>query len=89
MLHGSADTVLTGTMWAAMHDALRMLGYNDTHHMDSVFRDPSQIWPWTAAIYDMIYGKGKPYRRAEWDSLLGDCQACHTRIACHPWARNF
>ncbi|KAJ7827607.1 P-loop containing nucleoside triphosphate hydrolase protein, partial [Mycena olivaceomarginata] len=67
----------TGT--SSMRDALRMLGYNDTHHMDSVFRDPSQIWPWTAAIYDMIYGKGKPYGRAEWDSLLGDCQARYPR----------
>ncbi|KAF7355897.1 hypothetical protein MVEN_00918600 [Mycena venus] len=63
----------TGT--SSMRDALRMLGYNDTHHMDSVFRDPSQIGPWTAAIHDKFFGKGKPYGRAEWDSLLGDCQA--------------
>ncbi|KAJ6484858.1 hypothetical protein C8R45DRAFT_999440 [Mycena sanguinolenta] len=63
----------TGT--SSMRDALRILGYNNIHHMDSVFRDPSQIWPWMAAIYNMILGKGKLYRRAELDSLLGDCQA--------------
>ncbi|KAF8187627.1 hypothetical protein K438DRAFT_1972766 [Mycena galopus ATCC 62051] len=63
MLHGSADTV----RWEECSD-------NETQHMDSVCRDPSQIGPWTAAIHDRFFGKGKLYGRAEWDSLLGASQ---------------
>ncbi|KAF7359916.1 hypothetical protein MVEN_00717500 [Mycena venus] len=50
----------TGT--SSIREALRMLGYNDTHHMDSVFRDPSQIDLWTAAIDAKFFGKGKALR---------------------------
>ncbi|KAJ7920167.1 hypothetical protein B0H13DRAFT_2425600 [Mycena leptocephala] len=59
----------------AMHSALRIVGYNDTHHMNTVIQNPSEIDAWTAAINAKFYGRGKPYDRAERDALLGNFQA--------------
>jgi hypothetical protein len=63
-----------------MHSALRILGYNDTHHMNTVIQNPSEIDAWTAAINAKFYGRGKPYGRAEWDALLGNFQVRNRKI---------
>ncbi|KAJ7154064.1 P-loop containing nucleoside triphosphate hydrolase protein [Mycena filopes] len=63
----------TGT--ASMRTALEMLGYKDTHHMHAVLQNPPEVDMWNEAIDAKFLGKGKPYGRAEWDQLLGHCQA--------------
>ncbi|KAJ7154062.1 P-loop containing nucleoside triphosphate hydrolase protein [Mycena filopes] len=63
----------TGT--ASMRTALETLGYKDTHHMQAVLRNPPEVDMWNEAIDAKFFGKGKPYGRAEWDQLLGHCQA--------------
>ncbi|KAJ7334164.1 hypothetical protein DFH08DRAFT_916313 [Mycena albidolilacea] len=63
----------TGT--ASMREALETLGYRETHHMQSVLRNPAEVDMWRDAINAKFFGKGKPYGREEWDQLLGQCQA--------------
>ncbi|KAJ6540725.1 hypothetical protein B0H19DRAFT_1313523 [Mycena capillaripes] len=59
----------------AMQQALEMLGYTDTHHMMNILTNPLETEMWTEAINAKYFGQGKPYGRAEWDQLLGHCQA--------------
>ncbi|KAJ7090764.1 P-loop containing nucleoside triphosphate hydrolase protein [Mycena belliarum] len=63
----------TGT--ASMRVALETLGFRDTHHMASVFQNPAEIAIWNTALDAKFLGRGTPYGRAEWDRLLGHCQA--------------
>ncbi|KAJ6556370.1 P-loop containing nucleoside triphosphate hydrolase protein [Mycena capillaripes] len=63
----------TGT--SSMRAALEMLGYGDVHHMMAVFGNPPEAEMWTEAINARFFGRGTPYGRAEWDQLLGHCQA--------------
>ncbi|KAJ6562695.1 hypothetical protein DFH09DRAFT_984937 [Mycena vulgaris] len=63
----------TGT--TSMSAALQILGYNDVHHMQSVFTNPPEADMWIEAINARFFGQGKPYGREEWDQLLGHCQA--------------
>ncbi|KAJ7137421.1 P-loop containing nucleoside triphosphate hydrolase protein [Mycena crocata] len=63
----------TGT--ASMRAALEKLGYDKTHHMDSVIEDPTQVDAWMAAINAKFHKKGEPWGRNEWDALLGHYQA--------------
>ncbi|KAJ7032612.1 P-loop containing nucleoside triphosphate hydrolase protein [Mycena alexandri] len=63
----------TGT--ASMRGALETLGYKHTHHMDDVLRNPVEVDMWTEAIEAKFFGKGQPYGRADWDRVLGHCQA--------------
>jgi hypothetical protein len=65
-----------------MREALEVLGYRETHHMQSVLRNPAEVDMWREAIDAKFFGKGKPYGREEWDQLLGQCQAC--QIFCLP-----
>jgi hypothetical protein len=51
-----------------------MLGYKDTHHMQTVFANPLEAAMWQEAMDAKFLGKGKPYGREEWDQLLGQCQ---------------
>ncbi|KAJ6526730.1 P-loop containing nucleoside triphosphate hydrolase protein [Mycena capillaripes] len=59
----------------SMHDALKILGYRDVHHMQSVFKNPKEADMWIEAVYARFHGRGTPYGRAEWDQLLGNCAA--------------
>ncbi|KAJ7020289.1 P-loop containing nucleoside triphosphate hydrolase protein, partial [Mycena alexandri] len=68
----------TGT--ASMRDALEILGYTHTHHMEDVLQNPLEAAMWSEAIEAKFFGKGKPYRRVDWDQLLGHCQA----VTCVP-----
>ncbi|KAJ7457774.1 hypothetical protein FB451DRAFT_1047186 [Mycena latifolia] len=51
------------------------LGYKDTHHMQNVLANPVEADVWTEAIDAKFEGKGISFGRAEWDQLLGNCQA--------------
>ncbi|KAJ6502942.1 P-loop containing nucleoside triphosphate hydrolase protein [Mycena vitilis] len=63
----------TGT--DSMRAALEILGYGDVHHMMCVFANPPEAEMWAEAIRARFFGRGTPYGRAEWDQLLGHCQA--------------
>ncbi|KAJ7891152.1 hypothetical protein B0H13DRAFT_1625970 [Mycena leptocephala] len=63
----------TGT--ASMKKALEILGYGDVHHMQSVDANPLEAEMWEEAINARFFGRGTPYGRAEWDQLLGHCEA--------------
>ncbi|KAJ7159252.1 P-loop containing nucleoside triphosphate hydrolase protein [Mycena crocata] len=63
----------TGT--SSMLAALELLGYINVHHMTCVFANPPEADMWTEAINAKFFGNGKPYGRAEWDQLLGHCEA--------------
>lgn len=57
----------------AVSQALRILGFNETYHMESALWNPMDNHQWIDAIAGKFRG-GKPYGRAEWDQLLGHCQ---------------
>ncbi|KAJ7914950.1 hypothetical protein B0H13DRAFT_1491285, partial [Mycena leptocephala] len=61
---------------AAMRTALKMLGFNDVHYTEAVFANPPPADMWKEAIDAKFSGCGTPYRRAEWDQILGHCQMC-------------
>ncbi|KAJ7679938.1 hypothetical protein B0H17DRAFT_1161218 [Mycena rosella] len=63
----------TGT--TSIQAALRLLGYHDIHHMRSMYENPAEADMWVEAINARFFGRGTPYGRAEWDQLLGHCQA--------------
>ncbi|KAJ7619022.1 hypothetical protein B0H17DRAFT_641897 [Mycena rosella] len=63
----------TGT--TSMRDALEILGYKGVHHMEDIFANPLEAGMWTEAINARFFARGTPYRREEWDQLLGHCQA--------------
>ncbi|KAJ7137156.1 P-loop containing nucleoside triphosphate hydrolase protein, partial [Mycena epipterygia] len=69
----------TGT--ASMRAALEILGYNDVHHMHSVYSNPLEAPMWTEAINARFLDQGKPYEKDEWDQLLGHCQATTDTLA--------
>ncbi|KAJ5125523.1 P-loop containing nucleoside triphosphate hydrolase protein [Penicillium atrosanguineum] len=56
--------------------ALKILGYDDCYHGYScLLENPPDSYMWKEAADAKFRGKGKPYTRAQWDSLLGDCAA--------------
>ncbi|CRK38044.1 hypothetical protein BN1708_007640 [Verticillium longisporum] len=64
----------TGT--ASMRAAMRQLGYEDTYHMMSCsIENPPDALMWHDALLAKYHGVGKPFTRADWDQLLGHCQA--------------
>ena len=63
----------TGT--ASMQSALQILGYNHTAHGFDMISHPEVGAPWMEAVNAKFLNKGKPYGRAEFDALLGDCAA--------------
>ncbi|KAJ7164212.1 NAD dependent epimerase/dehydratase [Mycena filopes] len=63
----------TGT--SSMKHALEMLGYVKTNHGMDAFRNPYEAEMWTEAINAKFFAKGRPYGQADWDRLLGHCQA--------------
>ncbi|RAO65170.1 uncharacterized protein BHQ10_001182 [Talaromyces amestolkiae] len=70
----------TGT--ASIRAALQRLGYNKTYHMMSAsVENPPDCLMWHDALCAKYDGVGK-FGRAEWDQLLGDCQAVCDWPAC-------
>ncbi|TVY82196.1 hypothetical protein LSUE1_G002217 [Lachnellula suecica] len=64
----------TGTL--SIRHALKMLGYNDVYHMESIVKDnPRDEDMWVEAMEAKYENKGKPYTREDWDKLLGHCMA--------------
>ncbi|KAL9098925.1 MAG: hypothetical protein Q9163_005501 [Psora crenata] len=63
----------TGT--AAMQKALESLGYKDCYHMFGVVANPPDIDMWHEAANAKYHGEGKEFEKADWDRLLGNCQA--------------
>lgn len=64
----------TGTV--SLRQALIRLGYKDCYHFASTLQEnPADTVLWTEALQAKFLGVGKPYGKAEWDALLGHCQA--------------
>ncbi|KAJ5317119.1 hypothetical protein N7508_001627 [Penicillium antarcticum] len=61
----------TGTLstWLALQE----LGY-DTYHMTSIMQNPKDAEMWTEAFQAKYHG-GNPYKRKDWDQLLGHVEA--------------
>jgi hypothetical protein len=57
-----------------MRSALWQLGFYDCYHMQTLIADPSRAPLWTRAIDAKYLNKGV-FGKADWDLLLGDCQA--------------
>lgn len=64
----------TGTV--SLRQALVRLGYTETYHFASVLQEnPLDALLWTEALEAKFLDRGTPYGKAEWDALLGHCQA--------------
>ncbi|KAF5006364.1 hypothetical protein FDECE_7238 [Fusarium decemcellulare] len=59
---------------AGIRNALWQLGFHDCYHMHTLIRDPSRAPEWVRAFEAKYAGQGS-FTRADWDRLLGDCQA--------------
>ncbi|KAJ7161915.1 hypothetical protein C8R43DRAFT_991745 [Mycena crocata] len=68
---------------AAMRKALETMGYNDTHHTQTVLANPLEVDMWTVAMEAKFSGVGKPYGREEWAQLLGHSQCQVSRCPSH------
>ncbi|KAK5136209.1 hypothetical protein LTR08_003816 [Meristemomyces frigidus] len=62
----------TGT--SSMVQALKILGYDNVHHMATCISNPLENELWLKAI-DAKWGDAMPLNREDWDALLGDCMA--------------
>ncbi|KAJ4326981.1 hypothetical protein N0V84_002594 [Fusarium piperis] len=62
----------TGTL--SIRSALWQLGFHDCYHMHSMVQDTSHVPEWVRAFEAKYAGRGT-FTRADWDRLLGDCQA--------------
>ncbi|KAI9054587.1 hypothetical protein LZ554_001740 [Drepanopeziza brunnea f. sp. 'monogermtubi'] len=64
----------TGT--ASMRAAMKELGYFDTYYMmNCSIENPPDALMWMDALVAKYDGVGAPFTRADWDRLLGNCQA--------------
>lgn len=58
--------------FAALRQALLDLGYSDCYHYTSTVQEnPRDAEMWVEAFEAKFEGKGKPFRREDWDQLLG------------------
>jgi hypothetical protein len=58
-----------------MREAMKQLGYVDTYHMISAsIENPPDALLWRSA-FAAKYSNGPAFTRADWDQLLGHCQA--------------
>lgn len=55
-----------------MQAALHELGYQNAYHMGNVFKAPGHAQKWTAALEYKLEGKGEPFKKEQWDDLLGE-----------------
>lgn len=71
----------TGTV--SMREAYEILGYPNPYHYASIFANVQDADLWIEALRAKYKGVGKPYGRAEFDQLLGQCGAVtDTPIVC-------
>ncbi|KAL1600853.1 hypothetical protein SLS60_007241 [Paraconiothyrium brasiliense] len=64
----------TGT--ASLQTAMKQLGYVDTYHMyNCSISNPPDALLWMDALRAKYDGIGAPFKRSDWDKLLGNCQA--------------
>ena len=69
----------------ALYYALKELGFNPWHGYE-IPTDPNRHFTlWTEAMNCNFLGKDRPYRREEFDRLLGDYDACLDLPACLFW----
>ena len=57
----------------AVTAALEKIGYSGIYHMTSLFKNPPDAWLWREA-YLAQAGKRPPFKREDWDHLLGNMQ---------------
>ncbi|KAF4483426.1 hypothetical protein FAGAP_11815 [Fusarium agapanthi] len=62
----------TGTL--SIRNALWQLGFHDCYHMQTLFNNPTRAPEWVRAMEAKYADKGT-FTRADWDRLLGNCQA--------------
>lgn len=63
---------------AALRQALLDLGYADCYHYTSTVQEnPRDAEMWVEAFEAKFEGKGKPFRREDWDQLLGHVGCSH------------
>jgi hypothetical protein len=77
MLHPQLYHSLTRTdNHPAMREAMKELGYVDTYHMMSAsIENPPDALMWRDAFAAKYDHTRPPFTRADWDKLLGHCQA--------------
>ncbi|KAJ7354241.1 P-loop containing nucleoside triphosphate hydrolase protein [Mycena albidolilacea] len=51
-------------------EALEALGYRETHHMQSILRNPAEVDMWREAIDAKFFGKGKPHAVTDLPAIL-------------------
>lgn len=72
----SARRTLPNTRKIALKKALQLMGIYEVYHgYSNLFDNPRDNEMWLEALEAKYDGKGKPYGRAEFDKLLGHCQA--------------
>ncbi len=60
----------------ALVTALKQLGICDAYHgYSAIFDNPRDCEMWVEALDAKFEGKGQPYCRAQFDQLMGHCQA--------------
>ncbi|CAK5283208.1 unnamed protein product, partial [Mycena citricolor] len=62
----------TGT--SSLRKALKILGYDEVYHMESVFENPHDADLWKE-VYQTKYEQGKLVSREKFDEILGHCEA--------------
>ena len=68
--------VLGRTGTDSIRVALKVLGYDDCYHGYAfVHESPEENGLWEKPRDAKYFGRGKPYRRKDWDCLLGQCTA--------------
>jgi hypothetical protein len=65
-----------------MKAAYEILGYDDVYHMAEAFVNVRDCDMWNEAYNAKFRGKGKPFGCAEFDKLLGHCEAVTDALCC-------
>ena len=58
-----------------MQAALERLGYRHCAHGFDMLDDPAYVTRWEQAVDAKYFKRGKSFRKADWDELLGHCAA--------------
>ncbi|KAL2353455.1 hypothetical protein BJ546DRAFT_123881 [Cryomyces antarcticus] len=78
-----SSAYISRTRCVSMRKALVRLGYVDTYHgFAPAFENPCDSEMWLDGMRGKFDRQGKPFGRAEFDKLLGHCQAVTDMPAC-------
>lgn len=78
----------------ALRDALKILGFNECYHQATLVQNPEDAHLWMKALRSR--GSNEAFGKAEWDALLGHCQAvcdvpvvhfCEELVGSYPEAK--